>query len=228
MQPYIFPYVGYFQLINSVDEFVIYDNIKYTKRGWINRNRILVNGKDTLFSIPIENDSDYLNVVDRKLAYTWAIERKKILNKIYSNYNKSEFFNESFDVIKKCLMQDEYNLFNFIFNSLSFVNDYIGISTQLIISSTIDIDHTLKSENKVIAICQKQNAERYINAIGGMVLYDKSAFKNANIELNFIKSNPIVYKQFDYEFVPWLSIIDVMMHNSKEKLQEHLKNYLLI
>ena len=82
MQPYFFPYIGYFQLIKSVDEFVIYDNIQYTKKGWINRNRILVNGTDYLISLPLKKDSDYLNVVDRQLAESWEKDRTKLLTLI--------------------------------------------------------------------------------------------------------------------------------------------------
>ncbi len=78
MQPYFFPYIGYFQLINTVDEFVVYDNIEFTKKGWINRNRILVNGKDEYITLPIKKDSDFLHVKDRFLAETWSKDSAKM------------------------------------------------------------------------------------------------------------------------------------------------------
>jgi hypothetical protein len=228
MQPYMFPYIGYFQLINSVDQFIIYDNIQYTKKGWINRNRILVNGKDQLITLPIKKDSDYLNVVERELSESWEKDKNKILNIIKSSYSKAPYFQETFELISKCLNYPEVNLFKFIYNSIVLINDYLEIKTPIVISSTIDIDHTLKSQDKVLSLCKNQNAKIYINSIGGMELYDKKIFKQNNIELNFIKSNPIQYKQFNTEFVSWLSIIDVLMFNSKEQIKEYLNSYTLI
>jgi len=228
MQPYFMPYIGYFQLINSVDKFVIYDNIQYTKKGWINRNRILVNGNDQLITLPIKKDSDYLNVVERELSESWGKDKNKMLNVIKSSYIKSPYFQETFELISKCLNNPEVNLFKFIYDSIVLINDYLEIKTPIVISSTIKVDHTLKSQDKVLSLCKEQNADVYINSIGGVELYNKEVFKQNNIELNFIKSNPLQYKQFNSEFISWLSIIDVMMFNSKEQIKEYLNSYTLI
>jgi hypothetical protein len=228
MQPYFFPYIGYFQLINSVDKFIIYDNIQYTKKGWINRNRILVNKKDQLITLPIRKDSDYLNIIERELSESWEIDKNKMLNVIKSSYNKAPYFQDTFELISKCLNNPETNLFKFIYDSIISINNYLEIKTPIIISSTVDIDHTLKSQDKVLSLCKKQNTDTYINSIGGVELYNKETFKKNNIELNFIKSNPIQYKQFNNEFISWLSIIDVMMFNSKQQIKEYLNNYTLI
>jgi hypothetical protein len=228
MQPYFFPYIGYFQLINSVDKFIIYDNIQYTKKGWINRNRILVNKKDQLITLPVKKDSDYLNIVERELSESWGKDKNKMLNVIKSSYNKAPYFQETFELISKYLNDSEVNLFKFIYNGIILINDYLEIKTPIVISSTINIDHTLKSQDKVLSLCKKQNSNIYINSIGGIELYNKETFKKNNIELNFIKSNPIQYTQFNNEFVPWLSIIDVMMFNSREQIKEYLNNYTLI
>jgi hypothetical protein len=228
MQPYFMPYIGYFQLINSVDKFVIYDNIQYTKKGWINRNRILVNGNDQLITLPIKKDSDYLNVVERELSESWGKDKNKMLNVIKSSYIKSPYFQETFELISKCLNNPEVNLFKFIYDSIVLINDYLEIKTPIVISSTIKADHTLKSQDKVLSLCKEQNADVYINSIGGVELYNKEVFKQNNIELNFIKSNPLQYKQFNSEFISWLSIIDVMMFNSKEQIKEYLNSYTLI
>jgi len=228
MQPYFMPYIGYFQLINSVDEFIIYDNIKYTKKGWINRNRILVNGKDQLITLPLKKDSDYLDVMNRELSESWNKDKSKILNIIKFSYSKAPHFQKTFELISQCLNNTEKNLFKFIYDSIILINDYLEIKTPIIISSTIDIDHTLKSQDKVLSLCKKQNASGYINSIGGTELYDKEVFKQNGIKLNFIKSNPINYKQFNNEFISWLSIIDVMMFNSKDQIKEYLNSYILI
>ena len=228
MQPYFMPYIGYFQLINSVDQFIIYDNIQYTKKGWINRNRILTNGKDRLLTLPIKKDSDYLNVVERELANSWKEEKLKMINVIRSSYNKAPYFPESFNLICQCLTGSDTNLFKFIFNSITLIRDFLEIKTDIVISSTIDIDHALKAQDKVLALCKAKNAEHYINAIGGTELYQKKTFEQNNVKLSFIKSNYITYKQFNNEFVPWLSIIDVLMFNPKEQIQKFLNEYTLL
>ncbi|GHV70715.1 hypothetical protein FACS189420_2960 [Bacteroidia bacterium] len=220
MQPYFLPYIGYFQLINAVDVFVVYDNIKYTKKGWINRNRFLLNGKDTLFTIPISKDSDFLDIKDRHIADNF--DKKKIITQLKSSYSKNPEYQKVMPLVEDCILCMDNNLFDYIFYSLGIICTYLNIKTQFQISSQIDINHELKGQNKVLEICKKMNASVYINAIGGQELYSKEIFKNNGMDLKFIKSNGIEYPQFKHEFVPWLSIIDVMMFNSKEKISDYL------
>jgi len=156
MQPYFMPYVGYFQLINSVDQFVIYDNIQYTKKGWINRNRILVNGKDQIITLPIKKDSDYLDVIDRELSESWEKDKIKMVNVIKSSYNKAPYFKEASELIFECLNNPEKNLFKFIYDSIILINEYLEIKTSIVISSSINANHTLKSQDKVLSLCQTQ------------------------------------------------------------------------
>lgn len=227
MQPYFFPYIGYFQLINAVDKFVLYDDIEYTKKGWINRNRILVNGKDAYISLPLLNASDFLPVKERHLAITWETEKKKTLNKIKETYRKAPFFKETYALIEKCLEFKNTNLFDFIFNSLKDLLEFLNIQTPIIISSGFSLATELKSEKKVIEICKLTNASHYINPIGGISLYSKESFKQHGLQLSFLQSEEIQYAQFNHDFVPWLSIIDVMMFNSIENIDAFLKKYKL-
>ena len=227
MQPYFFPYIGYFQLMNAVDEFVVYDNIEFTKKGWINRNRILVNGKDAFITISLKKNSDYLDIRDRYLADSWPSDRVKMLNRIKESYRKAPQFDSAYPVVEKCLSCDDANLFNFILNSLNRVKEYLGIRTPLLISSTIQIDHALKAENKVIAICKARKADTYVNPIGGIQLYIKDEFKNESIDLQFLKTDEFSYTQFGNGFIPWLSMLDVMMFNSKEDILKMLGLYIL-
>lgn len=224
MQPYLFPYIGYFQLMNRADEFIIYNNIQFSKKGWINRNRILLNGKDTYITFPLKKDSDYLDIKDRYLADSWTSDRKKMLNKITEAYNKAPYFSTAYPVIEKLILFEESNLFRFIFNSLSLLKDFLSIKKPLIISSTIAIDHTLKSEDKIIELCKAREATEYINPIGGLDLYKKEKFKANGIDLHFMKTENIIYPQYGNNFVPFLSIIDVMMFNSKDKIQQYLNH----
>jgi len=228
MQPYFFPYIGYFQLINAVDEFVIYDNIEYTKKGWINRNRILVNNVDKYISLPLKKDSDFLHVKERCLAESWAKENKLLLNRIKESYKKAPYFDLAFQLVESCLNLSDMNLFDFIFRTLIMTNEYLEIKTNIVVSSNIDIDHGLKGEEKVIAICKNRKATKYYNAIGGMQLYSKENFYKEKIELQFLKTNDIRYRQFSQGFVPLLSIIDVMMFNSKEEINGFLKEFTLV
>jgi hypothetical protein len=225
MQPYFFPYIGYFQLINAVDEFVIYDNIEYTKKGWINRNRILVNGVDAFISLPLKKDSDYLHVKERYLSDTWDMERKKMLRRITDSYRNAPYFNKTYELVEKCILYEDLNLFNFIFHSLVQVIKYLQIDTKIIISSTLLINHTLKSDQKIIEICNYLSADEYNNPIGGIKLYNKDYFLKNGIELRFNKSNNIFYQQYKNEFVPWLSIIDIMMFNSVDFISKKLNDY---
>jgi hypothetical protein len=214
--------------MNAVDKFVVYDDIKYTKKGWINRNRILVNGKDQLFTLPLKKDSDYLDVCQRRLSNNFDVESKKILNKIETLYRKAPYFKKVFPLVTDCLLYDEKNLFKYIYYSIKKIKIYLNIKTKLVISSEIGIKERLKGEARVISICKKMKSTHYINAIGGVELYDKDTFLKENIKLNFVKSDMIEYKQFDNVFVPWLSIIDVMMFNSKKDIAKMLLSYTLI
>ncbi len=225
MQPYFLPYIGYFQIINAVDQFVVYDNIEYTKKSWIHRNRLLLNGKDTMFSVPLKKDSDYLNVVQRKLADNYDYKVGKILRKIEASYRKTPFYRDIMPLVQTCFQRNSDNLFEFIYASLKEIIGFLEIQTRVVVSSTLDIDHTLKAQNKVLAICKNLHADMYINPPGGRALYAPDAFKQEGIELRFLNPRPIEYKQFDQPFIPFLSIIDVLMFNSKDQVRQYLEHY---
>lgn len=227
MQPYFFPYIGYFQLIASVDVFIVYDNIKYTKKGWISRNRMLQNGRDVMFSLSLKSDSDYLNVCERTLAADF--NRDKLLNQFKGAYRRAPYFEQTFPLLEKIVRYEDKNLFGFLHHSIVKVCEHLEISTQIRISSEIAIDHELKSQDKVLALCEAVGASTYVNAIGGMELYSKDVFRNKGIDLKFIRSLSLEYPQLGNEFVPWLSIIDVMMFNSLDTINTGiLTNYELI
>lgn len=228
MQPYFLSYLGYFQLISTCDIFVIYDNIKFTKNGWIRRNRMLLNNKDSMFSIPLKSDSDFLNIDQRFIGDNFAKEKVKILGQIKTSYSRAPLFNEVYPLIEEIFNYNETNLFNFIFNSIEKVNDYLLIETPIIISSTIDIDHNLKGEFRVMEIVKRLKGDTYINPIGGMELYKKEDFKSNGIDLFYHDMKPITYAQFDNPFIPSLSILDVMMFNSKPKMKYLLTEFDLI
>ena len=227
MQPYFFPYIGYFQLISAVDLFIVYDNIKYTKKGWINRNRMLLNGKDVMFSLPLKSDSDYLDICHRELSADF--NRDKFLNQVKGAYRRAPHFDRTFPLIEVIVRHGSLNLFEFLKHSIVKTCKHLGITTEIRDSSEISIDHCLKNQDKVLALCDAVDASTYVNAIGGMELYSKTAFQEKGIDLRFIQSKPFEYSQFGDAFLPWLSIIDVMMFNPIETIQACLStNYELI
>ena len=226
MQPYLFPYIGYFQLINAADKFVILDDVNYINRGWITRNRILVNGREHLFSIPIKKASQNKLILECELSD--EIWHGKLLKTIEMSYKKAPLFNEVFPLIANSINNKEKNLSLYIFYHLQRIFDYLKVETFIIPSSSGYETKQLRAQEKIIEICKKEQATHYINPIGGTELYDKSRFEQENIQLNFLKTNEISYSQNTKNFVPWLSIIDVMMFNSKEEIKSMLDKYELI
>lgn len=224
MQPYLFPYIGYFQLINAVDKFVIYDDVNYIKGGWVNRNNLLVNNNKHLFTITLNQPSPFklINQIIIKDDFS------KLLKTIYHSYLKAPYYEQTINLLNKIISCQEKNLGEFIANSLKEISIYLEIQTEIIVSSQLKKNNALKNKEKVLHICELLNASQYLNAIGGQELYYKEEFATHNIELNFIKSKNIMYNQFHNEFVPWLSIIDVMMFNSKEEIKSMLNQYELI
>ena len=214
--------------MNVADKFVVYDNIQFSKKGWFHRNRLLINGKDKLITLPLKKDSDYLDVKDRYLAELKEEEFIKILRIIKQNYSKAPYFKEIFPLVEDIFNYGNSNLFLFIEHSIVIIKGQLGIETEIIRSSNIPIDHNnLKGKDKVIAIIKETGASEYINTIGGEALYNKADFINNGIKLKFIESNNIEYKQLKNEFIPWLSIIDIMMFNSIQEIKEFLKMYKL-
>lgn len=224
MQPYLFPYLGYYQLIKAVDTFVIYDDVNFIKQGWINRNRILLNGSAFMFNITLKGASSFKKINEIEVV----CNNYKLIRTIEQAYNKAPYFNEVYPVITNILFDKETNLAKYLTKSLYAIIGYLAIPVSILVSSEIEKATLLKGDDKVIDICKRLKATNYINAIGGQELYLKDKFIKNNLILNFIKSKPIVYPQFKNKFVSWLSIIDVMMFNSPEIIKEFLNQYELL
>jgi|SRR5690554_369 len=229
MQPYFLPYIGYFQLMNMVDEFVIYDNIEFSKASWIRRNRMLQNGKDAYFTLPIKKDSDFLDVDQRYLADNFDREAGRLLRRIEANYSKAPFYKEFFPIVESIIYCEERNLFDYILHSVKTIKEYLNIPTPIIILSNLGkAIHQLQAQDKVIGVCKTLQATHYINSSGGTHLYDAESFQKENIELLFFSAKQFEYPQFDNEFVPFLSILDVCMFNDIAQIKEYLNQYEII
>lgn len=224
MQPYLFPYIGYFQLIRAADIFVVYDDAQFIKQGWINRNYILVNGQKCLFTLHLASASTYSPINQRIIGDN----RLKLTKTIMAAYKRAPYYGEAFPLIEHVLNNPEPQLDKYLAYSLEKISRYLDIPSVFTAASGINIETKLKGKEKVIALCKALHAETYINAIGGRSLYDKDEFRGNRIDLYFVQTKAMKYRQYENEFVPNLSIIDVLMFNSREEVIEMLNGYELI
>ncbi len=228
MQPYFMPYIGYWQLINAVDRFVILDDVKYIMRGYINRNSILLNSEPYRFTIPIEKASQNKLIKETKIKFT-SEKRKDFLLTLYNAYGKAPYYESVISLIQDIINNYDTDLTAFIRYSIEKIAEYLNISTDILLSSEIDKNQMLKGENRIIEICKKLDADIYINPCGGRKLYDLKNFAKERIQLFFLdtKSECIIYDQGRKDFVNNLSIIDIMMFNDVNTIQRFLTQYKL-
>ena len=239
MQPYFMPYIGYFQTMAAVDKYLLYDKVAFIKKGWINRNRIYIQNVGTQFiTIPLKNKSSFTNISDVQIDNTtdW---RSKMLNLIYYNYKRSLFFDVVYPLMENSIKQSSELISEYNFVVLNQIATFLDINTPIelctdpmydgIEEQLVKYDDSLlRKYDRIKFICQANNADNYINPIGGQTLYDKQMFAQEGITLSFVQTQVVSYPQFAPEFIPNLSIIDVLMHNGKEGTKQLLKTYTLI
>jgi len=240
MQSYFFPYIGYFQLIEAADTFIIYEHVTFRKKSWITKNRILDKGRNTPVNIqiPVSKKSSFKNIneIEINANIDW---KKPLLKLIYFNYKKAPFFNEVYPLIEKCILNDNTKLHVYNSNIIKEICSYLDIKTIIKDSNddllsveellkTIDVDSKEIKSERIIFICNKYKANTYINPIGGTELYNKEYFNNKKITLNFVKTEDFEYNQFNLPYTPYLSIIDVLMHLGKEGTKKKIQQYNLI
>lgn len=222
MQPYIFPYVGYFQMVSAVDKFVFYEDVNYIKNGWINRNRILINHQAHTFTINLKKASPF------KLINEIEIDNNldKVRTSISLAYKKAPYYHEVWPVIEQVLTSNKVLISDLAILSVEAIAACMGINTVFERSSVSYAEtKSLERADRLIAICKANNSAHYINAIGGIELYSKEFFNEQGVKLDFIKSQIVPYKQYKNEFVAGLSIIDVLMFNDKLTARELIKTY---
>lgn len=227
MQPYFFPYIGYWQLIKAVDLYVIYDDVNFVKRGWINRNNVLINYEPRQINLRLCNVSQN-RVINEIEIMDDPIYRLKLLKSIENNYRKSPYFSTAYSIIERIINQDEKNLARYLEFQIRQICDYFSINTEIMVSSSLLKNNELRGQDKIIEICRLLGADEYINAIGGQDLYSYDDFAAEGILLRFLKTGEIKYKQYERDFIPNLSIIDVMMFNKPSKITEMLDFYELL
>ena len=220
MQPYLFPHLGYFQLIRAVDAFVVYDDVSYIKGGWINRNYILANGERQRITLPLQGASP-----NKLINQIEVGGPHKILQSLRQSYSRAPFFDVVYPMLEEILAQTEKNLSRFLDYQLRRICDYLGLRPQWHISSALAKDSRLRGENKILSICAALEAAHYINAPGGRSLYEKQSFNGCGLQLSFIQPRAVSYRQFGSRFISCLSIIDVLMFNDREQCARLLEEY---
>lgn len=223
MQPYLFPYLGYFQLIHAVDTFVVYDDVNFIKGGWINRNFILSQGEKARITLELRGASPNRLINEVGIVRN----RTKLLRTLRESYSRAPCFPEVYPLIEEILTFENSNLAHFLDHSLRRLCGYLGLAPTWRLSSDIEKDSSLRGQDKVLALCSALGAEHYVNLPGGERLYDPGVFENAGIRLSFIHPGDVIYDQRVAGFVPNLSIIDVAMFNSGDECRHLLTDYTL-
>lgn len=226
MQPYLFPYIGYWQLINAVDKFVILDDVNYIMRGFINRNKILLNGQPYQFTIPIKKASQNKLIMDTELNFSQEDKRKFLLT-IRNAYKKAPYFEKVMPMLEEIIQNPENDLTNYIRYSIERITQYLDIKTEIFVSSQIEKQPDLKAQDRIIEICKCLGADIYINPCGGRKLYHSEMFEKEGIKLLFLDPdmNHILYNQNQENFENNLSIIDVLVFNDKRKMEQIMEEY---
>ncbi len=249
MQPYFFPYIGYFQAINAVDKYILYDNLNYIKEGWVHRNRILINGKPSYTLAQVQHKSSHKKIAEIALVEDnrWKL---KLLKTLFLSYKSASFFDEIYMLIETILKKEVETLSEFNSNSIQTIANYLEIKTEIssdcspyfalekkleaeILSKEnfpeIQSEKMIHKVIRVLEICKHEKAKTFVNAIGGQELYYKDEFRNNGIELYFVQTLSHQYKQnSSNQFVPNLSIIDVLMNCGKQQTKQLLNEYTLL
>lgn len=227
MQPYFMPYIGYWQLLQAVDKFVILDDVNYIKKGWINRNQIIVNNSASFFTIPLVKASQNKLIKDIDI-FEPNTAKEKLWRQLELAYANAQEYKSWSVFLKDLVFFEEKNLSGYIENSIRRIEKEFGMNTEILLSSELNKNEALRGEERILNICKILGAELYINPIGGKMLYHAEAFMEYGMELKFIRTENLEYKQRQEAFIPNLSMFDVLFCNEKSKIQEFLRMYELV
>jgi hypothetical protein len=226
MQPYFFPYIGYYQLVNAVDKFVLYDDVNFISRGWIHRNKFLIGGEARLVSIPLKSASQNKLICDLEVddVQPW---REKFLHTIELAYKKAPQFTAVFPLVSRVVTSSETRIASLAAMSIRVVAEFLRFHTEFVATSRVYENATLKAEQRILDICRREQTTDYINPRGGRELYCADRFAERDMCLHFLETHPIQYAQFNGRFTPCLSMLDVLMFNDKTKTSRLLEEYTL-
>jgi hypothetical protein len=221
MQPYFFPYLGYFQLIANSDIFVFFDDAQYIKRSFMNRNRILNSkGEVVWITLPVAYGNHTAGIMDRTYVLKGK-EVKRIIRSIKNAYRNAPEFDEFIPEFEAIMSYAQPNVAEFNINLIKRVSNFMGLSPTFVRSSQISQTAGLWGQDRVIDMCRRLGATRYVNPFGGTALYDSASFRLHGVELEFLR--PTIETRLDR--FPYLSIIHTLLTVSYEGLAEQLRRY---
>lgn len=222
MQPYLFPYLGYFQLIRAAEVFVVYDDAQYMKGGWINRNRILMHGKPQWLTLPLYQASPNRRIdqIEAPMA-----RRDGLLRTLRQCYGKAPHFHEVFPLLETILLHEERNLAGLVDHALRRLSEHLGLNPRWHLASALGVPAGLRGQDRVLALCAAAGIGHYVNLPGGRGLYDPAAFVGQGMRLSFLRPALAPYRQFGGDFVPGLSIVDALMFNDRPAMDRLLAGY---
>jgi len=208
LQPYLFPYLGTFQLARQVERFVCFDDVAFIKKGYIHRNAVLLDGAAHPFTVPVRNISQNRQIVEHDYVGEW----QPLLALLQRAYAKAPFFEPVFALVQRVLAEPDLNVARKNALSMAAVFDYLGLPFDHGFSSAHALPPELRASARVRAVCLAEGASMYINPAGGRALYDAADFERDGMALRFCEMRPLLYPQRSESFVPNLSIIDALMH----------------
>ena len=228
MQPYLFPYLGYFQLIAAADEFWLLDDVQFIQRGWMHRNRLLVGGQEWLFTIPVNKHPRMDLICNITFGQAAAFALAKLTKTMVNSYARAPYISSATDFVSATAERitnadgpaDFTETTRF---GLEQTCAALGIDTVIRCTSSLSLDPELTGQARVIAACRAIGAESYVNMIGGKALYDAENFAEADLSLWFL--NPVLppYTQGKGTFVPGLSILDLIARLPANEISPMLK-----
>jgi hypothetical protein len=228
MQPYLFPYLGYFHLVHASDSFVFYDDVNYIKNGWINRNRLLLAGAARYFTVPLSGASPFASIRDTRVQTDDLRWRRKLFDTFRMAYAGAPGRAGAMELVEKVLSTPTDSIADMARNSVTSVLEYLGLSRRIVESSCIYGNAQLRGTARVVDICRREHATQYINLTGGRELYEEEDFRAAGIELGFVESRFAPYSQPAEPFVPGLSILDLLMRCPRDEVLEMVADYRVV
>jgi hypothetical protein len=223
MQPYLFPYLGYWQLLALADEFVVYDDVQFIKNGWINRNRILLDGAPSWITLPVQHDSMHLPINRRRFTADFSERKQHVVRKLDHAYRRAPHLAAAMELVAESFACTDDNVAAFVTHTLACVCRRLGIRTTMRMASSLQSGPSLHGADRVFAIAREVGADTFVNPAGGRKLYAPAAFQDAGLRLRFLEPPAdIAYPQSSGGFVPFLSVLDAMAFNPPETVRRFL------
>lgn len=223
-QPYLFPYIAWYQVINACDAFVISDDVQYTRSGYINRNQILMNGRPLRFGVPLRGAS-HTEVIGERRIHDWGWARE-LLRGMRHAYRGAPHFDEVYPMIEGILAEPVDLLIDLLERAIVVTARHLGLGQRIVRASSVQARVGLRKADRVLATAKALGARCYLqrDTEAARQMYRHEFFLAEGIVLKFVRVGLLPYAQRGVkEFLPGLSLIDFLMHVAPEDRGRHLR-----